>query len=197
MRKVTSWEFRKCCSFWDLEVLNHSYRLPKSTQISNFVGTQNRCSKKKTRPQFWWEVNFWPPLKRQNFRDAYGMNCYPHLISCPNQDLNGCQEQIRFWNKRLSLSPTLSALFSPTGSPANWKKRKTTGNYFRQSLKFFPFEDFSSLSPFCRWRLIDFKNTSKTTRSIKVVVLPIWLINFSAFDNQYPLIEYLIDSITR
>ena len=62
MRKVTSWEFRKCCSFWDLEVLNHSYRLPKSTQISNFVGTQNRCSKKRHGHNF----EFWaPPLNQR------------------------------------------------------------------------------------------------------------------------------------
>ena len=53
MLKLTSRAFRKCCSFWDLEVLNHSYRLPKSTQISKFFCTQRRCPKKKTRPQFW------------------------------------------------------------------------------------------------------------------------------------------------
>ena len=32
--------------------------------------------------KLWWKVIFWPPLKRQNFRDASGLNCYPHLISC-------------------------------------------------------------------------------------------------------------------
>ena len=32
--------------------------------------------------KLWWEVNFRPPLQRQNFRDAYGLNCYPHPISC-------------------------------------------------------------------------------------------------------------------
>ena len=33
MWKLTSWGFRKCGSFRDLEVLNHSYRLSKSGQI--------------------------------------------------------------------------------------------------------------------------------------------------------------------
>ena len=33
MWKLTSWGFRKCGSFGDLEVLNHSYRLSKSGQI--------------------------------------------------------------------------------------------------------------------------------------------------------------------
>ena len=32
--------------------------------------------------KLWWKVIFWPPLKRQNFRDASGLNCYPHPISC-------------------------------------------------------------------------------------------------------------------
>ena len=47
MLKLTSRAFRKCCSFWDLEVLNHSYRLPKSTQISNFFLHPKAVSKKK------------------------------------------------------------------------------------------------------------------------------------------------------
>ena len=33
MRKLTSWEFRKCCRFWVLKVLNLSYWLSKSGQI--------------------------------------------------------------------------------------------------------------------------------------------------------------------
>ena len=41
MRKVTSWELRKCCSFWDLEVLNHSYRLPKFFSASIFIFKEN------------------------------------------------------------------------------------------------------------------------------------------------------------
>ena len=32
--------------------------------------------------KLWWKVIFWPPLKRQNFRDTSGLNCYPHPISC-------------------------------------------------------------------------------------------------------------------
>ena len=42
----------------------------------------NRKAVHLTSLKLWWEVNFRPPLKRQNFRDAYGLNCYPHPISC-------------------------------------------------------------------------------------------------------------------
>ena len=36
MWKLTSWGFRKCGTFRDLKVLNQSYRLSKSSQISIF-----------------------------------------------------------------------------------------------------------------------------------------------------------------
>ena len=52
MWKLTSWGFRKCGSFWDLEVLNQSYRPSKLTQISVLKKAEMRCWKKKTRPQF-------------------------------------------------------------------------------------------------------------------------------------------------
>jgi len=42
----------------------------------------NRKAVHLTSLKLGWKVIFWPPLKRQNFRDAYGLNCYPHLISC-------------------------------------------------------------------------------------------------------------------
>ena len=42
----------------------------------------NRKAVHLTSLKLGWKVNFWPPLKRQNFRDAYGLNCYPHPISC-------------------------------------------------------------------------------------------------------------------
>ena len=32
--------------------------------------------------KLWWKVIFLPPLKRQNFRNASRLDCYPHLISC-------------------------------------------------------------------------------------------------------------------
>ena len=44
----------------------------------------NRKAVHLTSLKLGWKVIFWPPLKRQNFRDAYGLNCYPHLISCHN-----------------------------------------------------------------------------------------------------------------
>ena len=45
----------------------------------------NRKAVHLTIMKLWWKVNFWPPLKRQNFCDASGPNCYPHLISCPTR----------------------------------------------------------------------------------------------------------------
>ena len=53
MWKLTSWAFRKCGSFWDLEVLNHSYGLSKSGQISIKKSMWNGRYEKKTRPQYW------------------------------------------------------------------------------------------------------------------------------------------------
>ena len=52
MRKLTSRAFRKCSIFWVLKVLNPSYWLSESGQISrtNFAG--KRRYKKKTRPQY-------------------------------------------------------------------------------------------------------------------------------------------------
>ena len=32
-----------------------------------------------------WEVNFRPPIKRQNFGDVFRMNCNHWPISCPSQ----------------------------------------------------------------------------------------------------------------
>ena len=32
--------------------------------------------------KLWWELYFWPHLKRQNFRDTSGQICYPYPISC-------------------------------------------------------------------------------------------------------------------
>ena len=53
MWKLTSWGFRKCGSFWDLEFLKHSYRHLKSGQISRKNFSKNGRHKKKTRPQYW------------------------------------------------------------------------------------------------------------------------------------------------
>ena len=53
MWKGTSRAFRKCGSFRDLEVLNHSYRLSKSGQIQRIFLLGRRRHKKKTRPQYW------------------------------------------------------------------------------------------------------------------------------------------------
>ena len=52
MWKRTSWQFRKCGSFWDSEVLNRSYWLSKSGQIQRSFLLGRRRYEKKTRPQF-------------------------------------------------------------------------------------------------------------------------------------------------
>ena len=51
--KLTSWGFRKCGSFCPGEFLKRSYWLSKYSHFSFFFESKMRCSKKKTRPQFW------------------------------------------------------------------------------------------------------------------------------------------------
>ena len=47
MLEGTSRAFRKCGSFRDLEVLNHSYRLSKSGQISRIFLVETGVAKKQ------------------------------------------------------------------------------------------------------------------------------------------------------
>ena len=53
MRKLTSRGFRKCCSFWVLEVLNQSYWPSKLGENWRKNSKERNRNKKKTRPQFW------------------------------------------------------------------------------------------------------------------------------------------------
>ena len=50
--KLTSWGFRKCGSFWRLELLNHSYQPPKSGQNPEKKFRHRACHKKWMRAQF-------------------------------------------------------------------------------------------------------------------------------------------------
>ena len=52
MRKLTSWGFRKCCSFRVLKVLNQSYWLSKSGENWRKKSIERRRQKKITRPQY-------------------------------------------------------------------------------------------------------------------------------------------------
>ena len=52
MWKLTSWGFRKCGSFWRLELLNHSYQPPKSGQNPEKKFRHRACHKKWMRAQF-------------------------------------------------------------------------------------------------------------------------------------------------
>ena len=53
MRKLTSWGFQKCCSFWVLKVLNQSYWPSKLGENWRKNSKERRRHKKKTRPQYW------------------------------------------------------------------------------------------------------------------------------------------------
>ena len=53
MWKLTSWGFQKCGSFRDLEVLNQSYRLSKSSQISKKKSLKMDVTKKRHAHNFW------------------------------------------------------------------------------------------------------------------------------------------------
>ena len=83
MWKLRSRGFRKCGTFWACELFNGSYCWSKSDHVgkSRSVTEIRRCSKKKTRPQFWffrlatesaWAPHGWvhtdsvPGLKNQN-----------------------------------------------------------------------------------------------------------------------------------
>ena len=62
----------------------------------------NRKAVHLTVRKLWWKVIFGPPLKRQNFRDASGLNCYHHLISCHRACWCWCwkSNQVKwFWSK--------------------------------------------------------------------------------------------------
>ena len=53
MWKLTSRGFRKCGTFWDLEVSNQSYCCPKFGHFQSIYFGKCRCPKKIPRPQFW------------------------------------------------------------------------------------------------------------------------------------------------
>ena len=52
-QRPDSWQFRKCCSFWVLEVLNQSYWPSKLGENWRKNSKERNRNKKKTRPQFW------------------------------------------------------------------------------------------------------------------------------------------------
>ena len=65
MWKLTSWGFRKCGSFWRLELLNHSYQPPKSGQNPEKKFRHRACHKKLMRAQFFFKSLF---LLREVFK---------------------------------------------------------------------------------------------------------------------------------
>ena len=65
MWKLTSWGFRKCGSFWRLELLNHSYQPPKSGQNPEKKFRHRACHKKIRQIQFFLKSLF---LLREVFK---------------------------------------------------------------------------------------------------------------------------------
>ena len=61
MRKPTSWQFRKCCSFWVLKVSNHSYWPSKLGENWRKNFKERRCPKKRHGHNF----EFWAPKLNQ------------------------------------------------------------------------------------------------------------------------------------
>ena len=57
MWKLTSWAFRKCGSFWDLEFLSHSYWLSKSGE-----NWQRQVLQLANERVLIWAVSIWPPI---------------------------------------------------------------------------------------------------------------------------------------
>ena len=68
MWKGTSWGFRKCGSFIDLEVLNHSYRLSKSDQIQRIFCWEGGVTKKRHGHN----IEFWGPPSNQRGPNMVG-----------------------------------------------------------------------------------------------------------------------------
>ena len=96
---LTSWGFRKCGTFCVYDFLKGSYWLSKFSNISIFFDIQNRCQKKKTRPQFW------------VFRG--GVESGPKKVGLPSADSMACPKNQNcgrvffFWHRLFFVTNTL------------------------------------------------------------------------------------------
>ena len=82
MRKLSSWGFQTCGSFWDLKVLSHSYWLSKSRQIQRKILLGKRRYEKKTRPQFrfFGPTSFWTGvIAAQSWQTAEILDLLPKI----------------------------------------------------------------------------------------------------------------------
>ena len=99
MCKSTSSAFQKCGTFCVYDFLKGSYWLSKFSNISIFFDIQNRCQKKKTRPQFW------------VFRG--GVESGPKKVGLPSADSMACPKNQNcgrvffFWHRLFFVTNTL------------------------------------------------------------------------------------------
>ena len=89
--KLTSRGFRKCGTFWVYDFLKGSYWLSKFSNISIFFNIQNRCHKKKTRPQFWFFG-----LETNSQGNSYGG---PDLLFVSDPKTQNCGRVFFFWHR--------------------------------------------------------------------------------------------------
>ena len=86
----------------------HRFENPSGGQTVHFWPHSVIHNRKAVHLKPWWEVNFRPPLKRQNFRDASGQICYSYQISCHNHNfwlhLEDLGERWQIWGWQISLN---------------------------------------------------------------------------------------------
>ena len=96
MRKLTSWGFQKCGSFWVLKVLNQSYWLSKSGENWRKNSKERRCHKKKTRQQF--------SIFRSVTESAWAQYGWFHADSVTELKIENCGRVFFFWRLVISMT---------------------------------------------------------------------------------------------
>ena len=96
MRKLTSWGFQKCGSFWVLKVLNQSYWLSKSSENWRKNSKEMRCHKKKTRPQF--------SILRSVTESVWAQYGWFHADSVTELKIENCGRVFFLWHLVISMT---------------------------------------------------------------------------------------------
>ena len=96
MRKLTSWGFQKCGSFWVLKVLNQSYWLSKSSENWRKNSKERRRHQKKTRPQF--------SILRSVTESAWAQYGWFHADSVTEPKIENCGRVFFFWHRVISMT---------------------------------------------------------------------------------------------
>ena len=104
MWKSTSSAFQKCGTFCVYDFLKGSYWLSKFSNISIFFDIQNRCHKKKTRPQFWvFRVDVESGRKKVGF---------PSADSVATLKTQNCGRDFFLWHRLFLVTNTLLLPFA-------------------------------------------------------------------------------------